>query len=51
MGKRFGKGSTGEDVTYVDQRKVGRKNLIKLETVFQPNHCYVNIIKSNCPQS
>jgi len=51
MGKRFGKGSTGEDVTYGDQRKDGRKSLITLETVFQPNHCYMNTDKSNFPQS
>jgi hypothetical protein len=36
MVKIFGKGSTGEDVTYVDQRKDGRKNLINIKKFFRP---------------
>lgn len=45
MGKRFGKGSTGEDVTYVDKRKDGKKNMLNINKIFQPNLCYVNMIK------
>jgi hypothetical protein len=45
MGKRFGKGSTGEGVTYIDQRKDGKKNVINVKKKIQPHLCYVSIIK------
>jgi len=50
METRFGKGSRGEDVTYVDERKDGKKNMINIKKIFSAQPLLCEHGQINCPQ-